>query len=277
MLCYPAHATHVYQGLDVVIFSVLKRYWSEERDRREHEHGEMVTKENFLAVYGAAHIRALTPALIEAVFRKTGVWPYDPTVITKEMLAPSLKSSNQVSLPIIPPTPVRVVTKLMWETSESLEIIVEPMESDSASNTNTPGAGMNLHSMHTPVRDAMSALHSTTAGFLFSPTAIHSRIHLPTAVLPPISPKPKASTRYPELLNVEPETECERLLQKALRKSERESSINEVMSLRYKPAWCLCRNTVTECGVSLRAKKRRQRRRGRGKTNGYMEMGCQDY
>jgi hypothetical protein len=26
VLCYPAHGTHVYQGLDVVIFLVLKRF-----------------------------------------------------------------------------------------------------------------------------------------------------------------------------------------------------------------------------------------------------------
>lgn len=33
VLCYPAHSTHVYQGLNVAVFSVLKRFWSEERDR----------------------------------------------------------------------------------------------------------------------------------------------------------------------------------------------------------------------------------------------------
>ena len=29
VLCYPSHLTHLYQGLDVVIFSVLKRCWSD--------------------------------------------------------------------------------------------------------------------------------------------------------------------------------------------------------------------------------------------------------
>lgn len=31
VLCYPSHSTHVYQGLDVVIFAPLKHRWSEER------------------------------------------------------------------------------------------------------------------------------------------------------------------------------------------------------------------------------------------------------
>ena len=39
VLCYPSHCTHIYQGLDVVIFSPLKKYWQEERDREERENG----------------------------------------------------------------------------------------------------------------------------------------------------------------------------------------------------------------------------------------------
>jgi len=30
VLCYPSHTTHIYQGLDIVIFSVLKKCWTEE-------------------------------------------------------------------------------------------------------------------------------------------------------------------------------------------------------------------------------------------------------
>ena len=37
VLYYPAHGTHVYQGLDIAVFSVLKQFWSEERDRWERE------------------------------------------------------------------------------------------------------------------------------------------------------------------------------------------------------------------------------------------------
>jgi hypothetical protein len=28
VLCYPSHSTHIYQGLDVVIFNILKRWWT---------------------------------------------------------------------------------------------------------------------------------------------------------------------------------------------------------------------------------------------------------
>ena len=77
VLCYPAHTTHLLQGLDVVVFAILKRMLSDERDRWERETGEMVSKSNFLGIYGRAHLRALTPETIKSAFRKTGIWPFD--------------------------------------------------------------------------------------------------------------------------------------------------------------------------------------------------------
>ncbi len=47
VLCYPAHATHIYQGLDVVLISVLKNSWSEEKDIFFREIGQKVTKYTF--------------------------------------------------------------------------------------------------------------------------------------------------------------------------------------------------------------------------------------
>src|ERR1700749_3266514 len=37
VLCYPAHTTHVLQGLDVVVFATVKQYLGEERDKWELE------------------------------------------------------------------------------------------------------------------------------------------------------------------------------------------------------------------------------------------------
>ncbi|KZP05299.1 DDE-domain-containing protein, partial [Athelia psychrophila] len=99
VICYPSHATHVLQGLDVVIFAVLKRYISEERDRWERETGESVGKSNFLAIFGRAHIRALTPDLIKTAFRKTGISPFDRNVVSKDNMAPSKESSCEGRLP----------------------------------------------------------------------------------------------------------------------------------------------------------------------------------
>jgi hypothetical protein len=101
VLCYPAHMTHIYQGLDVAVFSTLKHCWSEERDKFEHTTGQKITKNNFIQVYQKAHIRAVTPATIKAAFKRTGVWSLNHQVITHNMMAPSLITSNQGHLPFI--------------------------------------------------------------------------------------------------------------------------------------------------------------------------------
>jgi hypothetical protein len=78
VLCYPAHGTHVYQGLDVVIFGPLKVFWTQEKDKWTREKRTKIDKTNFLRIYAAAHVRALTPSNIKAAFEKTGVVPFNP-------------------------------------------------------------------------------------------------------------------------------------------------------------------------------------------------------
>ncbi|SJK99862.1 uncharacterized protein ARMOST_03173 [Armillaria ostoyae] len=113
VLCYPSHATHVYQGLDVVVFSVLKRILREERDKYERETGEKMSKDNFIMIYGRAHLRVLHPPIIRSAFRKTRVWPYDPSVVTADMMAPSKETSVEGALPLIPATPIRIIAKFL--------------------------------------------------------------------------------------------------------------------------------------------------------------------
>ncbi|KAF8228900.1 hypothetical protein L208DRAFT_1289141, partial [Tricholoma matsutake] len=94
VLSYPSHSTHIYQGLDVVIFSILKRWWTEARDKYERQQGHKVDKTNFLSIYAKAHLQALSKENIIAAFRKTGIVPLNRNVITDEMLVPSTTSSS---------------------------------------------------------------------------------------------------------------------------------------------------------------------------------------
>ncbi|KIK78610.1 hypothetical protein PAXRUDRAFT_772479 [Paxillus rubicundulus Ve08.2h10] len=52
VLCYPAHSTHIYQGLNVVVFSLLKHSWTKECDHFENSKRLWITKQNFISVYG---------------------------------------------------------------------------------------------------------------------------------------------------------------------------------------------------------------------------------
>jgi hypothetical protein len=89
VLCYPAHATHVYQGLDVAV----KTYWSQERNDHERKTGGTVDKTNFLAIYGRAHVQALSTETIKSAFRKTGAWPFDPGATMPDQMTPSMETN----------------------------------------------------------------------------------------------------------------------------------------------------------------------------------------
>ncbi|KAF9227442.1 hypothetical protein BS17DRAFT_793916 [Gyrodon lividus] len=85
VLCYPAHATHIYQGLDVAIFGPLKNCWTEERDQYESS---------------TSYHAVITPQNICSAFEKTGVWPFNPDMVTPETMASSLETSARGQLPL---------------------------------------------------------------------------------------------------------------------------------------------------------------------------------
>ena len=68
VLCYPAHTTHVLQGLDVVVFAIVKWCLGDECEEWEQKTGEKMSKTNFLGIYGRAHKWALTPENIKSSF-----------------------------------------------------------------------------------------------------------------------------------------------------------------------------------------------------------------
>jgi hypothetical protein len=214
ILCYPAHATHVYQGLDVVIFGPLKVAWTQERDRFERDTRQKVTKENFLAVYGAAHVKTLTAQNIQAAFRKTGVAPFNPNVVTVEMMAPSLETSSYGTLPLIQPSPVRRVATIFNQ------LVEPPAQEEEEMDIDAPHSPVNLANpfLATVVQSAVNSLVSSSASFLVNQDPIAS-----TSAQPPafntvmLSP---AKGHYQRLLGLEAVTVHDLEYQAALREAE---------------------------------------------------------
>lgn len=95
LLCYPPHTTHALQGLDVVIFGRFKLDWVDERDKYSSVHSGTIGKHNFLRIFASAYPRTFTSSNILEAFKKTGIWPYDPSQITAQMLGPSKETSTQ--------------------------------------------------------------------------------------------------------------------------------------------------------------------------------------
>ena len=221
VLCYPSHSTHVYQGLDVVIFSVLKRAWSEERDKFERS-GPAVSKVNFLEVYAKAHVRAFTRENILAAFKKTGMVPFNPDVITDTMMAPSLETSLTTRLPLTLASPLQEVVDLLSchrARKRSCEDLPDP--EDEARHTPSRRLAPNSELDYTPVRRAMNGLASTSAAFLVSDVPLLSSSRLPVLQTYEISPDHNRDQR---LLDMPPTTERELLLIQALEERNRHIS-----------------------------------------------------
>ena len=115
VLYYPAHATHIYQGLDVAIFGALKNCWSDEQNQYESATRQKVTKANFISIYGHAHCAIFTPGNIHSAFEATGVWPFNPKVVTAEMMAPSLETSSKNQLPLPQASPIHAINSVMCQ------------------------------------------------------------------------------------------------------------------------------------------------------------------
>jgi polyhydroxyalkanoate synthesis regulator phasin len=84
-ICLPPHTTHKLQPLDVGIFSPYKNYYSEELKRRFDRHERSVTKQNFHKVLLSARPRAFREENIKSAFRKTGLFPADPSDIISDL------------------------------------------------------------------------------------------------------------------------------------------------------------------------------------------------
>ncbi|CAA7257504.1 unnamed protein product [Cyclocybe aegerita] len=141
VLCYPAHTTHIYQGLDVVIFSPMKQRFGENRDKLFRETGQEISKENFLKVYGDTHLAILQPELIKKAFLKTGIIPFNRDMISADKLAPSHDTSFRHYTPVEPPAAVRIMTELIIDTLQPIFITSSPNnDSDTDSEGEDEGA-----------------------------------------------------------------------------------------------------------------------------------------
>ena len=195
--------------------------------------GKKVNKGNFLSVHGEAHVKALTPELIRAAFKKTGVVPFNRNVVTQDMMAPSLESSSRGSLPL-QTSPVRAVARLIAN-----EVTSRTRHARAQGTSTTPPNPTSPTSDHPPTPSSpprtpraragsvVRVLTTTSAAYLVSPSPI------PTNAIPPrfhavtVSPMKR---RYSRALDREPSTAYEGELQDHLRKAhERENVFKQVI------------------------------------------------
>lgn len=89
MLCLPPHTTHLLQPLDVCLFSPLQTAY------KDHLHalfsqgqGYSITKIDFLKIIYQARKDALTPLNIVKSWTKTGLIPFNPSLVLAQLPIP---------------------------------------------------------------------------------------------------------------------------------------------------------------------------------------------
>ena len=218
LICYPAHTTHVLQGLDVVCFRAFKTYWTQETVAFEQETGQRVQKNNFLTPLARAYVRGFTVSTVKEAFIKTGTCPVHRGAITLEMMAPSKETSVQAHMPVELASPIRKVSQhiqlLQYGDSDGNG----PSHAVPIWYTPTKTRTMNIDPALLTAAEIVDTLHDSNLSFLVSTSPIRSSVSLPPINLQPI---PHHLSFPDHLLTDTAETPQAAELQSALRESRK--------------------------------------------------------
>ena len=82
LYCFPAHASHLIQPLDVSVYGPLKKSWNTALDNFKKDYGEQMNKTNFFKVFDPAWEEAKKkPENVISGFRKSGLVPFNPNAL----------------------------------------------------------------------------------------------------------------------------------------------------------------------------------------------------
>ena len=91
VMAFPAHTTHLIQPLDNLPFAIFKTEWFEAlRKLIRKMYAKKLSKMVFFSVFVPAWDKAITVRIIQAGFRKTGIWPVDRSVISNDSMGPAI-------------------------------------------------------------------------------------------------------------------------------------------------------------------------------------------
>ena len=81
----PPHSTHLLQPLDVGVFQKFKHEFKELIREEVFLGAKEITKADFFALFNKFSAKTFKPKLCKSAFRKTGLIPFDPSIILSKM------------------------------------------------------------------------------------------------------------------------------------------------------------------------------------------------
>jgi hypothetical protein len=113
LLCLPSHTTHCLQPCNIGVFGPLASCWKAEVNKASRKN-IAIMKYNLPEIYSQARDRAFTQTTIQSAFRKTGIYPFDPSMIEETAFSPALNMTMQAAQPVptsLPTLLIEVATK----------------------------------------------------------------------------------------------------------------------------------------------------------------------
>lgn len=124
ILCLPSHTSHILQPLDIGVFKSFKTYFSKAGARYMADHpGCVITTDKLASLVADAWPHALTQLNIMSGFQKSGLFPFNPSVVDDRCTAPAkvFHTSNGTSSKSKIENPMSVVNDDCHSKSSDLE------------------------------------------------------------------------------------------------------------------------------------------------------------
>ena len=136
LLCLPSHTSHILQPLDVGVFRSFKSNFNKAcANYMKAYPGRVVTAEILASMVGQAYPAAFTPVNVLSGFKKTGIYPFNPSSIDVQQLAPSTALSDKAGCTTVPEQPTSVDGRRSSETT----VPEQPTSVDGQRSSETTG------------------------------------------------------------------------------------------------------------------------------------------
>ena len=100
LLCLPAHTSHILQPLDVGVFKSFKSSFNKAcGNYMKQNPGRVITTDILASMVREAYTTGFTPLNILSGFKKTGIYPFNPSSVDDRQLAPSIALSRKADGP----------------------------------------------------------------------------------------------------------------------------------------------------------------------------------